>query len=65
MISARYAKIRVKAKLSSDHTPHSFKHTRVIHLKQDGAQAEAMKRLNIKSKATLQKFRDKHAGEVF
>lgn len=38
MISARYAKIRKKAGLSSDHTPYSFKHTRVIHLKQDGAQ---------------------------
>jgi integrase len=38
MISARYAKIRIKAGLSSDHTPYSFKHTRVIHLKQDGAQ---------------------------
>lgn|GEM_PF-1997896 len=37
MISARFAKIRKKAKLSSDHTPYSFKHTRVIHLKQDGA----------------------------
>ena len=38
MISARFAKIRKKAGLSSDHTPYSFKHTRVIHLKQDGAQ---------------------------
>ncbi|HVS97927.1 MAG TPA: site-specific integrase [Puia sp.] len=37
MISARFAKIRKKAGLSSDHTPYSFKHTRVIHLKQDGA----------------------------
>ena len=38
MISARFAKIRKKAGVSSDHTPYSFKHTRVIHLKQDGAQ---------------------------
>jgi len=38
MISARFAKIRAKAKVTSDHTPYSFKHTRVIHLKQDGAQ---------------------------
>jgi integrase len=37
MISARFAKIRKKAGLSSDHTPYSFNHTRVIHLKQDGA----------------------------
>ena len=37
MISARFAKIRKKDGLSSDHTPYSFKHTRVIHLKQDGA----------------------------
>ena len=44
MISARFAKIRKKASLSSDHTPYSFKHTRVIHLKQDGAQdADIMK----------------------
>ena len=38
MISARFAKIRKKAGITSDHTPYSFKHTRVIHLKQDGAQ---------------------------
>lgn len=37
MISARFAKIRKKAGLTLDHTPYSFKHTRVIHLKQDGA----------------------------
>ncbi|HVU93752.1 MAG TPA: site-specific integrase [Puia sp.] len=38
MISSRFAKIRKKAGITSDHTPYSFKHTRVIHLKQDGAQ---------------------------
>lgn len=38
MISARFAKIRPKADLSSDHTPYSFKHTRIIHLKLDGGQ---------------------------
>jgi len=38
MISGRFAKIRKKAGITSDHTPYSFKHTRVIHLKQDGAQ---------------------------
>ena len=38
MISARFAKIRKKAGLSSDHTPYSFKHTRIIHLKMDGGQ---------------------------
>jgi integrase len=38
MISARFAKIREKADLSSDHTPYSFKHTRIIHLKLDGWQ---------------------------
>jgi len=37
MISGRFAKIRKKAGITSDHTPYSFKHTRVIHLKQDGA----------------------------
>ena len=37
MISARFARIRKKAKITSNHTPYSFKHTRVIHLKQDGA----------------------------
>lgn len=38
MISARFAKIRKKAGLSSDHTPYGFKHTRIIHLKMDGGQ---------------------------
>lgn len=38
MISARFAKIRKTAGLSSEYTPYGFKHTRIIHLKQDGAQ---------------------------
>lgn len=38
MISARFAKIRKMAGLSSDYTPYGFKHTRIIHLKRDGAQ---------------------------
>jgi integrase len=38
MISSRFAKIRkITPGITSDHTPYSFKHTRVIHLKQDGA----------------------------
>jgi site-specific recombinase XerD len=41
--SRRFVKIRTAAKLSSDYTLYGFKHTRVIHLKQDGAQdAEIM-----------------------
>jgi integrase len=37
MLSARFMKIRKAAGLSSNHTLYSFKHTRIIHLKQDGA----------------------------
>lgn len=36
-LSARYAKIRKLAGLSNDYTLYGFKHTRIIHLKQDGA----------------------------
>lgn len=36
--SKRFAKIREKAGLSSDHTLYGMKHTRIIHLKNDGAQ---------------------------
>lgn len=35
--SRRFASIRKKANLSSDFTLYGFKHTRVIHLKKDGA----------------------------
>lgn len=38
MLSARFAKIRKKAGFSSDYTLYGLKHTRIIHLKQDGAQ---------------------------
>lgn len=38
MLSARFMKVRKKAGLSSDYTLYGFKHTRIIHLKQDGAQ---------------------------
>ena len=45
MIPARFAKIRKKAKVTSDHTPYGFKHTRVIHLKQDGRRMPILCRL--------------------
>jgi integrase len=38
--SRRFARIRKKAGLSSDFTLYGFKHTRVIHLKKDGARDE-------------------------
>jgi integrase len=36
MLSARFAKIRKLAGFSSDYTLYGLKHTRIIHLKQDG-----------------------------
>lgn len=43
-ISKRFAKLRKPAGLTSDYTPYGFKHTRIIHLKQDGGQdADIMK----------------------
>lgn len=44
MLSARFMKIRKLAGFSSDYTMYGFKHTRIIHLKQDGASdADIMK----------------------
>lgn len=44
-LSKRFAKIRKAAGLSSDHTIYGFKHTRIIHLKLDGATDPEIMRL--------------------
>lgn len=37
-ISKRYGKLRKKAGIPPDYTPYAWKHTRVVHLKRDGAE---------------------------